>query len=197
MTALEGGDLPDPDLEVRWPAGMAERILRGELDGTEALAATTVVHAGYEGPPAPMDLAERPELADVPVTPDADLLVQYLFTAGPFGPVRYWMRFTAGRHDGMGLGEVDEPDVRVRISFLDMALVRKGDLSVYEALEGGGRADGDIGPLMLLAGLQEEPGIQRAERACGPSGIILGVLGQMAGSEAHQEGVARLLHAWR
>ena len=92
----------------------------------------------------------------------------------------------------MQLGRVPEPDVTVEVPFLVMAQVRRGDLSILEALEHG-RVDGKLGPLGLLAGISESPEFHRAELACGASGLALGNLGVALAGPAHQAALA----SWR
>ena len=155
---------------MRLALDVARRYYRGEADGTETLAACRVIEpGGEEGPPSPLDIEGRPELDEMLFQPDATLLTQYRFSAGPFGAFEWWWRFVDGRSDSMGLGRVDEPDAVVKIAFQKLIGVRTDSISIYEAIEGG-RVDGDVGPLMLLAGLQESPELHAAELACGASG---------------------------
>ena len=184
----ERGELDRPDIEIRWDWEHARRIFRRELDGTDALSGTTVAERGpdrdYVGPPSPLDLGEQPELDDLPRLPDATISVQYEYPDGPFGHVSFAIVFVDGRVDAMQLGRVPEPDATVEVPFRVMAQVRRGDLSILEALEQG-RVDGKLGPLGLLAGISESPEFHRAEAACGASGIALGNLGAtLAGHQA-------------
>ena len=76
---LDLGVVDDPDVVVRWSKSVAAAILRGELRDDDAWRATTVsamtATGPYTGPPAPLDLACRPEL-DLPVgAPVEDALV--------------------------------------------------------------------------------------------------------------------------
>jgi hypothetical protein len=59
-------------------------------------------------------------------------------------------------------------------------------------LEDGGRVDGGVGPLMLLAGLQESPELLAAGRACGPSGPVLAALGQVTDGTEHRTAITEL-----
>lgn len=192
------GEIDDPDLELRWRVGDVAAVYRGELSGTAALAAMRVTaHGQAEVSPPPLDLAATAELDLLPVVPGAGLGVQYELWAGPFGPVSYWMEFTDGRSSDMGLGMAADPDVTVGISFSRMAAVRAGEITVLEALEDGGRVDGAVGPLMLLAGLEESPELRAAEVACGPAAGILGRMGLVWASVEHGAAMAALAQVTR
>jgi hypothetical protein len=192
VTSWEEGPLPDAALVLRWAPADALAIHRGELAGTEALAATTVVGRGaggerVEGRPSPLDIDETGALAELPTIPGATLVIQYRFAHGPFGPVDYWWSFDEGRSVGMGLGVVDEPDVGVGITYARMVGVRQGRITILEALEHGGTVTGELGPLMLLGGLEESPELHAAELACGPSGPVLAAMGELAATPAYAE----------
>jgi hypothetical protein len=192
ITEWAAGDVADPDLELRLPYDVAHRYHRGEADGTETLEACRIVLPdGREGAPPPLDIAERPELDELPFQPDATLLTQYRHRAGPFGPFDWWWQFVDGRSEVMAFGEVEDPDVVVKIRFERLIGVRTGAISIYEAIEGG-RVDGDVGPLMLLAGMYESPELHGAELACGPAGRVLADLGTLLHQPEHQEAMATL-----
>lgn len=180
------------DLDGRWSLDAVQHLYRGQLDGTQALAALRVANGGRLEMPSPMDIADVPELTALPVVPDATIAIQFFFARGPFGPVSYWWRFEEGRSAGMGLGVVDDPDAAVLIPFQNMVGVRRGDITILEALEGGGRVDGGVGPLMLLAGLFESAPIMAAEAACGPSGPVLARLGLVHALPEFQRAMAAL-----
>ncbi len=189
LTTWAPGDVEQPDLELHWALDDARAVHRGEASGTDALAAVRLADGSD---PSPLDIAETAELADLPALPGATLGIQYHFAAGPFGPFSYWWAFEDGASRAMGLGTIDEPDASVWISFQKMVGVRTGEISVLEALEGGGRVDGAVGPLMLLAGLQESPELHAAELACGPSGPVLADLGRAFAVPQQNEGLVAL-----
>jgi hypothetical protein len=199
IEAWEPGDLADADVELRWPLDVARRLYAAELDGTEAMDALTVAYpaggATVTGRPSPMDIADTAELDRLPSIPDATLTTQFQFFAGPFGSIRYWWTFVDGRSTEMAFGTHAEPDVFVRIRYQRMVGVRHGDISVLEALEDGGAVDGGVGPLMLLAGLQESPELLAAGRACGPSGPALAALGRVTDRSEHRTAIAALAAA--
>ena len=192
ITEWAAGDIADPDIEVRIALDAARAYYRGEADGTETLAACRVIEpGGEEGPPSPLDIEARPELDEMFLQPDATLLTQYRFSAGPFGAFEWWWRFVDGRSDSMGLGRVEDPDAVVKVPFQKLIGVRTDSISIYEAIEGG-RVDGDVGPLMLLAGLQESPELHSAELACGASGPAFSCLGLVVDQPAVREGLQTL-----
>jgi hypothetical protein len=186
------GDVADPDLEVRVPSDVMHRYYAGKADGTEVLAACRVVADGAETPPSPLDIEVVPALGELPYQPEATLLTQYRHRGGPFGPFDWWWRFIDGEHDSMGFGLTeDDPDVVVMIRYQRLIEVRTDVISIYEAIEGG-RVDGDVGPLMLLAGLQESIELHDAELACGPSGPVFANLGLVMDQDPCREGLAAL-----
>ena len=190
------GSPGDADLLLRWSVRDTVATFAGAVSGTAALAALHVLEVRdgvkVEADPSPCDIGATDELAQLPLIPDATLIVQYLFTEGPFGPVEYWWSFEDGRSAGMGLGVHPDPDVRVRITFASMVAVRRGELSILEALERGGDVDGGEGPLMLLAGLQESPEVRAAELACGTSGPVLAAMGRLWATPGYSQAVQAL-----
>jgi hypothetical protein len=196
VVTWEPGELSDADAELRWAPGDAAAVLAGRLEGDEAHRRTTLAErsrAGdYVGPPPPMDLAEREQLQALPRLPGVDVLTQYRFRSGPFGAVAYWVRWEEGRVTGMDLGDAEEPDVRVEVTYRAMAQVRDGSISIIEALEDGS-VDGKIGPMALLAGVSESREWQRAERAGGPAAGALATLGELREVPAFREACAALV----
>jgi hypothetical protein len=196
VVTWEPGDLPDADAEVRWSPEDAVAVLTGRLEGDEAMRRTTVVErtqAGDSvGPPPPMDIVGRPQLDALPELPGATVATQYRFRTGPFGTVDFWMRWEDGRITGIDLGRLDEPDVRVEVTYRAMARVRDGSITIIEALEDGA-IDGKIGPMALLAGVSESREFQRAERAGGPAGQALATLGELREVPAFREACAALV----
>ena len=197
VVAWGRGSSGSPDLVLRWSVPDAVAAFAGSVSGTEALAALRVIDdrdgVQVETEPSPLDIAATDELARLPLIPDATLVVQYVFTEGPFGLVEHWWGFEDGRSAGMGLGVHPDPDVRVRITFASMVGVRRGELSILEALERGGDVEGGEGPLMLLAGLQESPELHAAELACGPSGPVLAAMGRLWAAPGYAEAVRSLV----
>lgn len=196
VEAFGPGELTDPDLELRWPLATAQALYAGDASGTEAMAALTVAHRSESqvvtGPPSPADITMTGGLDHLPRIPEATLTTQFRLVAGPFGPVDFWWTFEDGISTGMGFGVVAEHDVWVQIRYQRMVAVRRGEISVVEALEEGGKVDGGVGPLMLLAGLQESPELLAAGKACGPSGPVLADLGRVTSGREHRQAMADL-----
>lgn len=196
VVAWQRGDVDSPDLELRWACADAAAVFRQELSGTEALAAMRVVTPGRgEGVPPPLDMRDTAELALLPEVPGATLVVQFEFADGPFGHVSFWLSFEDGRCAGLDFGRTDEPDVTIAISFQRMVRVRTGETTILEALENGGRVDGALGPIMLVAGLEESPELRAVEMACGPAGAVLARVGEVAASADYTAAMAALAQA--
>jgi hypothetical protein len=176
------GELAGADLEIHWDLVDAWDQFRGALDGTEAIGAVRVRDhgSGAVGPASPMDLGERPELQQVPRIPGAGVDVQYEYTAGPWGHVSFALSFEDGRVADILLGRLPEPDVIVTCTYRQMAQVRNGQIGVLDVFANGGTLSGREGPMALLAGISESPEFHGAELACGPSGIVLSVLGEVS-----------------
>ena len=182
LVRFEAGDLDRPDVEVRFSLADAARIWRRELRDDDAIRAITVVApvpgGTYTGPPCPADLVARSELDGVPSIPGASLLVAYTFSDGPFGVVHHWLRFENGRLVADGIGEIDGADVRVGVPYSAVPMVRSGERTIIEVLEGG-TLQGELGPLGLLAGIVEIPEFHAAELATGRHGFALAVVGEL------------------
>jgi hypothetical protein len=192
ITEWAAGDVAQPDQEIHTTLDVARAIHRREIDGTEAFSRCWVVMPdGSTSVPTPVDVAERPELDDLPHQPDATFVVQYHHSDGPFGEVAWWWQFIDGRSEDAGFGVADEPDVTVFLPFARTVSVRNGDLSIYEAIERG-RVDGEVGPLMLLAGMLEAPEVRAAQLACGPRGIAPANLGLVTAQPDVRAGLATL-----
>ncbi len=193
VVAWQRGDVAAPDLELRWARADAAAVFRQELSGTEALAAAQVLEpGGREGVAPPLDMRDTAEMDLLPEVPGATLVTQFEFSQGPFGHVSFWLSFEDGRCAGLDFGRTEEPDVTISISFQRMVRVRTGTMTILEALERGGRVDGALGPIMLMAGLEESPELRAVELACGPAGAVLARLGEVAASGPYTEAMAAL-----
>ena len=93
------------------------RELRGAAAMQATIAAASTAEGSYVGPPAPCNLAERPELRVMPAAPGATLEVQYVLRRGPFGDVGYRQRFVDGRLEAEGWGRCDDPAVVVDMNY--------------------------------------------------------------------------------
>jgi hypothetical protein len=194
----EPGELPDAEADLRWSPEDAVAVLMGRLEGDEAYRRTMMTERSrngteYVGPPPPMDFPERKdEIEALPLLPGVTVRTHYRFSAGPFGDVDFWIAWEDGRVTGMDLGRLDEPDVRVEVTYRAMAKVRDGSITIIEALEGGS-VDGKIGPMALLAGLHETREWQRVERTVGPSAPALATLGELREVTAFREACTALV----
>lgn len=182
-----------PDLVLAVGEWLVERYYAPDLDGTSALEVVRVVRPdGTEALSAPMDITETAELAALPVIPDADLLVQFHFSQGPFGAADMWWQVIAGQVTAAELGTTDAPEVEVWLTFPKLAALRRGESTVLEALEDGGRVKGDVGPLMLLAGLHESPEMRAADLAAGPSAEVLAHIGSLRSTPGFRQVLSAL-----
>ena len=195
LLRFEAGDLDRADVEVRFTLADAMSIWRRELRDDDAMRVTTVVapvrDGTYTGPPCPADLLGRAELDGVPSIPGASLLVEYTFSEGPFGVVHHWLRFENGRPVSDGFGEIGAADVRVGVPYRAVPLVRSGERTIIEVLEGG-TLQGELGPLGLLAGILESPEFHAAELATGGHGFALAVIGELWSNPVWTEALEHL-----
>lgn len=182
ITAWQPGSLDDADVELQWTMTDAQRIVARELRSDAAHLATTAIAPArggvYTGPPAPVNLACRPELSALPVAKGATFGVQYRYRDGPFGAVDHVLRFEDGRVVEERLGRLDAADVTVEVTYRAMARVRAGEITIIEALEGGS-VTGEIGPMGALAGISESTQFHDAELATGRHALALAVLGEL------------------
>jgi len=197
VISLDLGELETPDVTLHWGIADAWRIARGELDGNEALLRTTATaeldDGTYVGTPAPMDLLCRPELALVTRRPDATMVVHHRLTAALFGDLDYVVDIVDGQLVGERLSPPEtKPDVFIEISYRKLGLVRTGQCTILEAIEGG-KIDGDVGALAALAAIYESPEVEAAFRATGSQSLALATLGELGAVPGFQERFAELI----
>jgi hypothetical protein len=188
LTEWKPGEIADPDLIIRSDLGHAWQMATGRLTAGQALGGVAISYPGspaVHGAASPMDLGEQPELHELPALPGATMTVLYEYQRGPWGPVHYTISFVGGAVEWMSLDPIEDPDVLVRCSYLQMAQVRRGDVGILDVLANGGTVKGPEGALALLGGISESPEFQRAERACGASGILLAALGELRASASY------------
>lgn len=182
VTSFAPGPLDTVDCTLRWSAEDATAIWRREMRGNAALLVTEVgaeaAGGRYVGPPAPVDLGFRPELAALPEVPGATFDVQYVYSSGPFGDVDYALSFVDGRVVGDRLDRLDDPDVTVEVPYRVMARVRALEMTILEAVDVG-RVTGAIGPLATLGGISESPEFEDAQAATGRHAFALATLGEL------------------
>ena len=166
------GELDDPDAELRFDHADAWRIAECDLDGNEALRRSTAIvelpdGSMYTGVPAPMDLGARVELAAMPYLIGANLTVHYRFFNGPFGDVDYVLDFVNGQLASERLGPpANKCEAFVGIRYRNMGLLRTGQCTMLEAVEGG-QLDGEVSSLVALAAIYETPEFEAAHMATG------------------------------
>lgn len=186
VTRFALGEVEGAELELRIAHADAERLWRHELFGDDAMRAVTVVteldDGMYSGPPAPADLLRRPEFDDLPVIEEASLVVAYTFRRGPFGLIHHWFQFANGRPSADGFGEPDEADVRIEVEYRAIPLLRSGEQSILDVLEGGS-IEGGLGPITMLAGLLDAPEFRSADLASGRHAFALATLGELWADE--------------
>lgn len=195
ITSFGTGHIEAADAELQWSLADAQAIVSRVLRGNEALRRTTVTvplqDGRYVGTPAPLNLRSRPELAEMQLVPGATLNVQYHYRSGPFGDVDYTMSFVDGQCTEESLGEIDDAMVTIDVTYRAMALTRAGEITVIDALVGGG-IEGPEGALMLIAGIREDPHYHAAELATGRHAIALAALGDLDADERYAKLMAEL-----
>jgi hypothetical protein len=183
VLAWDQGELDAAEVTLCWAGPDIWRIATGNLDGNEATLRTTATvqleEGVYTGAPAPMDLLCRPELARAPRRPDATLVVHHHLVAGPLGDLDYVVDIVDGRLVAERLGPPAMRDILIHIDYRKLALVRTGQCTILEAIEGG-RVEGDVGPLTALAAIYESPEVEAAFRATGSHSLALATLGELA-----------------
>ncbi len=186
VQSLARGDIADSDLELRFTSADGEAVWRHELRGDDAMRAATVVaqlaDGVYCGAPAPADLLRRSEFDGLPRIGEASLVVAYTFRRGPFGLLHHWFRFENGRPVEDGFGIPDDSDVRIEVEYRAIPLLRSGEQTILDVLEGG-TIDGALGPITMLAGILEAPEFRAADLASGRQGFALATLGELWADE--------------
>jgi hypothetical protein len=189
------GDLSDPELEIRWDLATALAILRQEVDGTEALARTTIatetVGDVYVGAPPPANLGAQPSLAELPRVMGATVGVQIHLWSGPFGDVMYFVSIVDGQMVGQDFGILRQPDLVFEFPYRDYMRYEHGDITVLE-LVSMGRLQAAEGPLVTYAGLVEDPKFEQAMRRCSAPGIALGSLGEVGATPGYRAAMTTL-----
>ncbi len=104
-------------------------------------------------------LDEGRELAKgQPDRPGASAKMQYVLSGGPDGELKYYWVLEDGKLLESQLGEIDEPDFTMSMSYDDSVLVQKGELDVNAAfMQGRVKVAGNMGKLMQLMPLTNSP----------------------------------------
>jgi hypothetical protein len=148
-----------------------------------ATVVTRLADGVYRGAPAPGDLLRRPEFDGLPKIAEASLVVAYTFRRGPFGLLHHWFRFENGRPVDDGFGELDHADVRIEVEYRAIPLLRSGEQTILDVLEGGS-IDGALGPITMLAGILDAPEFRAADLATGRHAFALATLGELWADDA-------------
>jgi putative sterol carrier protein len=95
---------------------------------------------------------------DQPVRPGATARIQYLTTGGPDGDVKYYWVLEDGKLLETKVGELDDPDFTLTMSYEDAVKVQQGDLDPNAAfMQGRMKVSGNMAKLMSLLPLTNSP----------------------------------------
>ena len=97
--------------------------------------------------------------ADQPERPGVDVKIQYVTTGAPAGgDVTYYWIVEDGRITESVLGEIDDPDFTMTISYDDAASVQRGDLDANAAFMAGKmKVSGNVPRMMSLLPITVSP----------------------------------------
>jgi hypothetical protein len=200
VTTWARGDVGEPDVEIRWTEDDAFEILGGRCTGAAASLATTIVEqrtdASYVGPPPPLDLAREPELRRLRRIPDANLTLHYELRDAPFGATQSSLVFVDGQLERLTAGPDGVADVVIKLPFRQLMRLRRGDISMQDALQFGS-ISGSIDSMVFLAAILESPPYRRAAAATatGPAPSALAALGEVGATDAYAKALADLMAA--
>jgi hypothetical protein len=196
------GDIAEPDVEIRWGVDDAFEIMSGKRSGAAASMTTTIVEqrpdAAYLGPPPPLDLAREPELGRLRRIPDANLTLHYELRAAPFGTTQSSMVFLDGQLERITAGFAGAGDVVIELPFRQLMRMRRGEITMLDALQFGG-VRGSIDSMAFLAAILESPFYRRAAAAAssGPAPFALSALGEVGASDDYATARARVMASSR
>lgn len=93
-----------------------------------------------------------------PERPGSSARMQYVVTGGPDGEIKYFWRLEDGRLVESALGEIDEADFTMTLSYDDSVKVQQGELDANAAfMQGRMKVAGNMGKLMQLMPLTNSP----------------------------------------
>jgi putative sterol carrier protein len=97
-------------------------------------------------------LDETRKLAEgQPVRPGATARIQYVNTGGPEGDIKYYWVLEDGKILDSQLGDVDDPDFTLTMTYDDAMKVQKGELDANAAfMQGRMKVAGNVAKLMTL-----------------------------------------------
>lgn len=95
---------------------------------------------------------------DQPERAGASARMQYVVSGGPDGDVKYSWVLENGKLVESRLGEIDDADVTLSMTYDDSVAITKGDLDANAAfMQGRMKVAGDMGKLMALLPLTMSP----------------------------------------
>ena len=93
-----------------------------------------------------------------PVRPGATARIQYVTTGGPDGDIKYYWVLEDGKLLDSQLGEVDDADFTLTMTYDDAVKVQKGELDPNAAfMQGRMKVSGNMAKLMSLLPLTNSP----------------------------------------
>jgi putative sterol carrier protein len=104
-------------------------------------------------------LDETRKLAESqPVRPGATARIQYVTTGGPEGDIKYYWVLEDGKILDSQLGDVDDSDFTLTMTYDDAVKVQKGELDPNAAfMQGRMKVSGNMAKLMSLLPLTNSP----------------------------------------
>jgi putative sterol carrier protein len=104
-------------------------------------------------------LDETRKLAESqPVRPGATARIQYVTTGGPEGDIKYYWVLEDGKILDSQLGEVDDADFTLTMTYDDAVKVQQGELDPNAAfMQGRMKVSGNMAKLMSLLPLTNSP----------------------------------------
>ena len=104
-------------------------------------------------------LDESRKLAESqPVRPGATARIQYVTTGGPEGDIKYYWVLEDGKILDSQLGEIDDSDFTLTMTYDDAVKVQKGELDPNAAfMQGRMKVSGNMAKLMSLLPLTNSP----------------------------------------
>lgn len=95
---------------------------------------------------------------DQPHRPDTNLKIQYRITALPDGDLDYYWIIGEGRLAEAKLGEIDEPDFTITVTYENACKMQRGELEANSAfMQGKMRVAGNLARMMALLPLTNAP----------------------------------------
>lgn len=97
-------------------------------------------------------LDEQSKLAaDQPERPGATARMQYVVSGGPAGDIRYYWVLEDGKLIENRLGDMDDPELTLTMSYEDALKMQTGELDAQAGfMQGRVKVDGDMAKLMAL-----------------------------------------------